>query len=494
MLKINDSKNISFNGKREVLKLYNNSPMKLASSLRVLIMSLVIIILFFIFSGAKKYCLDCNVILISIDTLRADRLGAYGYNKNTSPNIDKFAKESTVFTNFYATAPWTLPSHASMFASDYPSQLKEETVFDYLPKKTLTIAKVLQNKGYFTYGFDSNTYVSPQWNFAQGFMGYTLERVNSTGVDANIIFPHAQDWLEKNKDKKFFLFVHTFEVHDPYCPPKPYANKFSEEKNNGNTCVTNEMIFDNIRGKKKLTESELQGFSNLYDGEVAFTDSQVGNLLDLVKKLKLDKKTIIIITSDHGEEFGEHGTWGRHAHTLYNELVKVPLMIKIPGLAPSKNPLEFSMIDIPPTILDLLGLLKPKEFKGISVRDGQKNRPVFFELSDLRLNLLTSISAYNNGLIYMNPTERKGNIKKLQIGVVLNGWKLIKSFAPKKIELYNVFKDAKESVNLISTEKAKTHELEQLLDSHFGKISGENKDNSDTNDSDDLNKLRSLGY
>lgn len=461
---------------------------------RVCAISLTIIIVFFIFFGSKKYCVDCNVILISIDTLRADRLGVYGYNKNTSPNIDKLAKESSVFTNFHATAPWTLPSHASMFASDYPTQLKAETSFDYLSNNTLTIAELLQRNGYLTYGFDSHTYVSPHWNFTQGFAGYSIERAGNKGVDANKVFPHAQDWIKKNQNNKFFLFLHTFEVHDPYCPPEPYVNRFADELSNDLNCVTKEIIFKNINGEKKLSDRELQRFNSLYDGEISFTDSEIGKLLDLVKKLKLDKKTIVIITSDHGEEFGDHGTWGKHAHTLYEELLKVPLIVKIPGFMPSINAHQLSMIDIAPTILDLLGLQKPNQYKGISVRDIKDNRPIYFELSDPGFHFIASVSAYYNILLDINPTERSSsNVRKMKIGVLVNGWKLIKSFNPLSFELYNITRDKKELYNLIVTEKDKAKELEKLLESHFGKDVGQNN-SSDTEDPDDLNKLRSVGY
>lgn len=463
--------------------------MKSISLLRVGIFSLIVIMIFFVFLSTKKYCVDCNVILISIDTLRADRLGVYGYNKKTSPNIDKLAKESSVFTNFHATAPWTLPSHASMFASDYPTQLKAETSFDYLSNNTLTIAELLQRNGYLTYGFDSHTYVSPHWNFTQGFAGYSIERAGNKGVDANKVFPHAQDWIKKNKDKKFFLFLHTFEVHDPYCPPEPYVNKFADELSSDLNCVTKEIIFKNINGEKKLSDRELQRFNSLYDGEIAFTDYQIGKLLNLIKELRLDEKTIVIITSDHGEEFGDHGTWGKHAHTLYEELLKVPLIIKIPGFMPSINAHQLSMIDIAPTILDLLGLQKPNQYKGISVRDIKDNRPIYFELSDPGFHFIASVSAYYNILLDINPTERKSNnVAKMKIGVLIDGWKLIKSFNPMTFELYNINRDKNESSNLFFKERDKAKELEKLLNSHFGKDIGENNNSSGTSDTDYLKK------
>ena len=463
--------------------------MKSISLLRVGIFSLIVIMIFFVFLSTKKYCVDCNVILISIDTLRADRLGVYGYNKKTSPNIDKLAKESSVFTNFHATAPWTLPSHASMFASDYPTQLKAETSFDYLSNNTLTIAELLQRNGYLTYGFDSHTYVSPHWNFTQGFAGYSIERAGNKGVDANKVFPHAQDWIKKNKDKKFFLFLHTFEVHDPYCPPEPYVNKFADELSSDLNCVTKEIIFKNINGEKKLSDIELQRFNSLYDGEIAFTDYQIGKLLNLIKELRLDEKTIVIITSDHGEEFGDHGTWGKHAHTLYEELLKVPLIIKIPGFMPSINAHQLSMIDIAPTILDLLGLQKPNQYKGISVRDIKDNRPIYFELSDPGFHFIASVSAYYNILLDINPTERKSNnVAKMKIGVLIDGWKLIKSFNPMTFELYNINRDKNESSNLFFKERDKAKELEKLLNSHFGKDIGENNNSSGTSDTDYLKK------
>jgi len=450
-----------------------------------------------LFVRGKNYCRDCNVILISIDTLRADHLSMYGYNKNTSPNLDKYAKDAIVFENFYSTAPWTLPAHASMFASDYPSKLRVESIFDKVPDSVLTITEILKKNGYYTYGFDSDSYVSPRWNFQQGFDRYVIENADpKSGTDISVIFSHAQDWLNENKKRKFFLFIHTMEPHDPYCPPQYYTDEFKNEYKGKLDCIDWRTISGVNTGNLKLEKGDLERFKSLYDGEISYTDYYLGEFFKKLNELGLDKKTIVIITSDHGEEFGERGAWGKHASTLYNEQLRIPLVIKAPNLEKGKEKGKFSTIDISPSILDLLGIEKPMQYKGVSIRTEPRNRILFFELGNTKMKNLLEFTARHGLLPNVEPHERKNlNTEREKVGLVSGKWKLIRTFHPAMVELYNLEQDPLEKTNLAFANDGKVRELESYLIEQF-----ELKEHADLQkiekniNQNDLNRLRSVGY
>ncbi len=413
---------------------------------------------------SKKICLDCNVILISIDTLRADHVGVYGYEYNTTPNIDSFSNESTVYSNSYSTSSWTLPAHASMFASDMPVNLKMQSIFDKLPNSVVTLSDVLRSNGYFSQGFDSLTYVSPRWNFSKGFNSFVLEATDSSVNDASLIFSHASDWIARNKNKKFYLFLHTFQVHDPYCPPKDYQEKFRGSYKGSSNCIRRDEIAKNSNSKNSIPEEELRRYISLYDGEIAYTDEMIGRFLSELKKLDLDKKTIVIITSDHGEEFGEHGTWGNHGKTLYNEVLKVPLIIKAPNLKIGKVNTPASTMDIAPTILDLLGIAKPEQFKGISLIMKNPRSPLFFELANTGLTVKQSIDKEYGTIFDTFPRERGQEMVEMNMtGVLVGNWKLIKNYSTGELELFDIASDKLEKNNFSSKFPEVVSKLEKLL-------------------------------
>jgi arylsulfatase len=189
-------------------------------------------------AGAQvQACRDCNVILIAIDTLRADHLGAYGYGRTTSPNIDAFAREGRVFTNFYSNSSWTLPSFSAMFTSLYPSDVKMQLPADKLDDRFTTIAEILKQDGYATVGFNSPTPVSRNGGFFQGLDSFTVVQPDRQVQDTTLLIPKALEWLDANKDQKFFMSLHTFEVHDPFCPPREFDRFRASEERLTRDCV-----------------------------------------------------------------------------------------------------------------------------------------------------------------------------------------------------------------------------------------------------------------
>jgi len=305
-----------------------------------------------------------NVILISIDTLRADHLGCYGYKRNTSPNIDKLAEEGVLFLNTFAPSPWTLPSHMSLMTSlnnyNHGVYYKNQK----LKSSIKTIAQILRENKYFCSAFTGGGLVSGIYGFYRGFDSYR-EDVGAVfhRDSAERVYKAVSNWLDSNKDKKFFLFIHTYQPHDPYFSPYPY-NLAYLSKNAKWRYINLKGHLGGSRGiYKPLSPEEEQNIIDLYDGEIKYVDEAlIKPLIEYLKKLNLYDRTMIVFTSDHGEEFFDHGGW-EHGHALYNESIKVPLIIKFPfSKFRGKRIKKIArLIDIMPTILDELGLEYPEK-------------------------------------------------------------------------------------------------------------------------------------
>ncbi len=367
-------------------------------------------------------CPDCNVILISIDTLRADHLGSHGYPKNTSPYIDRFASESILFENAIAQASWTAPSHMSIMTSLYPSVhkvkgFKGSSKVGRLDDSVVTLAQVLKANDYRTVSFNGGRYVNKEFGFDRGFDVYTSLAYDKIEITNNATF----NWLSENRDQKFFLFFHTYAVHTPYLPPVLYGEKFFPDYNGS------------IDRKYTLSTQEIKADEiwkaiALYDGEINYMDHEVGRLLDTLDYLNLNNNTIVIFTSDHGHEFLEHGSTG-HSLTSYQELIHVPLIIRFPGIKNSRIKNLVQSIDIMPTVLDSLNITGPSNLQGVSllplVREGKN----------------VNSYAYSEGGV-------NGEIKAI-IGEDLK-WKYIYNVEDKNEELYDLENDPSEQNNLIN--------------------------------------------
>jgi arylsulfatase A-like enzyme len=343
-----------------------------------------------------------NVLLISLDTLRADHLGCYGYGRDTSPNLDKFAKEGVLFESVTAAASWTVPSHMSLFTSLYPSVHGVESVDKQLGEAIPTMAEILARNGYATAGFVTGPSLNRAMGFHRGFQSYDDYTVNLMceenlfhDLDAkkltvnqvptnHVITNLATAWLKKHADERFFLFVHYWDCHSDYIPPPPYDKRFDPDyagpEDGRNIAARHAELEGNAPPEVK------RHLVALYDGEIGWTDSHVGKLLATLSDLRLSEKTIVIILSDHGEGFWEHGKI-EHGYGLYEELVHVALLMRWPGMLPAGARVkgDVSHVDLLPTLLGLLGLPKPQITHGLdlsSVCLGKQevpDRPVFSE-------------------------------------------------------------------------------------------------------------------
>ena len=290
-----------------------------------------------------------NVVLISIDTLRADRLAAYGAYRPAMPQVDAFARDAVVFANAWSVWPETSGSHMSLFSSRYPSEHGVQSFITAPPPSIDLLAERLRRAGYLTRAFTEDGGVWAYAGFARGFSAYSERRspdfVYRGEVDAT--FADATRWVEAHADRTFFLFVHTYQVHEPYTPPLSYR-----------------ALFADVPGR----EPEAGRAAALaYDQEARFTDDHVGPFLATLARLKLTDRTIVVFTSDHGEEFAEHGGMG-HGRSLYREVLRVPLVVAAPGLLTrSTVTTPASLLDVAPTLLELLALPADVHDRGTSL-------------------------------------------------------------------------------------------------------------------------------
>jgi arylsulfatase A-like enzyme len=305
-------------------------------------------------------CSGCNVVLISMDTVRADHLSTYGYARKTSPNVDRLAKESAVFEQAISQSSWTLPAHGSMMTGLYPGRLG---VAHYparrrLPEGPTTLAQSFKNAGYATGGFTGGGFVSAHFGFNRGFDVYQTD-----GRRFEHNSQEARGWLQQNKNRRFFMFFHGYDAHRPY---------FSTPSDKVLMGIPEKSPIERrgfcLRGRRnKPPAAELEEIVRYYDAAIHHGDREVGKLLRKIKELGLEDKTVLLIPSDHGEEFFEHGNCD-HVRFLYKEVVHVPLILHVPGLTPAGRRVRQvvpASISVARTLLDVTGV--PHNMPGASL-------------------------------------------------------------------------------------------------------------------------------
>jgi arylsulfatase A-like enzyme len=309
-----------------------------------------------------------NVVLIVLDAARADHVGCYGYQRTTSPNLDRLAREGFVFRNHFTQFVETKPSTASLFTSQYPDThcAHEERM---LSKGTFTLARGLREAGYHTALFSQNGYASPMWGLGLEFHEAVYEpQLKAAGRQAPYLWqPEALleqigPWLERRPPEPFFAYIHFMPPHDPYIPPLEMYYRFYEKKppQAWRSPYPFEEVEREVRKKEQPWDQDL--YLNRYDSNLLYADWAVGQLEQMLRDSGLLGRTLLIITSDHGEAFGEHGYRG-HVTSAYDENTRIPLILRFPGAkAPSGSMVGLSQtIDLLPTLYDLLGIALPKE-------------------------------------------------------------------------------------------------------------------------------------
>jgi arylsulfatase A-like enzyme len=446
---------------------------------------------------------DPNVILVLIDTLRPDHLGSYGYSRHTSPNLDKLGAEGVVVRNVIAQAPATIPSVPALFTSRYASRSIDAGQRKIQDRAT-TLAEALRDHGYQTAAFSSNPLVTRHRGrglrgFDRGF-GLFDDSVATAGSDERWnpqrrspsgIVRKAIDWLERRAaDGKFFLYLHIMDPHDRYWPPKRYRSLYhhgyegEEAIARGHPTAYEHRI---LEGEEvSLSSSDIEHLRALYDAEITYVDVQVGRLLEKLRAMELLDDTIVVVTSDHGEEFFEHGGL-KHGYTLYQEAIQVPWLMRYPRTLPSEEVLDDSvvqLIDVAPTILDLAGAPIPGEMQGASLLPRIRG-----EASPASRRYAITESGYAG-------TK----------AIVTDTWKYIHHFGERPwrknlarryaegTELYNLTADPKERVNCISEHRDTAAWLHELLLRSLANAEGHRADEGDELSPEMREKLRALGY
>lgn len=383
-----------------------------------------------------------NVLLVIVDTLRADHLGCYGYARRTSPRIDGLAAQSVVFEKAYSHSPWTMPSVASLFTSLEPKDHGIEDWKQPLDEKLLTLAEALRSHGYRTEGYVSHGVLSRLYQFDQGFDVYdssvvagklpreisTAREVTDLALGALGKMPAGRPWL---------LWVHYFDPHDAYLPHPGF--EFGGEP------------------------------MDVYDGEIAYTDSHIGRLLDGLRGHGLLEPTIVLLLADHGEGFGEHGVL-YHSSTLYDELLHVPAILRVPGVPPQRVSSVVAAMDLAPTLLTLLGLPIPEAFRG---------RPLHLAKGRFR--------AVDDRVV-VGETHRFADLRSIRAG----RFKLIVDRETGGRKLFDVIDDPGERRNQRKQHPEVVERLKAALEAHYasGSFSAPRKELPE-----DLEQgLRSLGY
>ncbi|MGA1841340.1 MAG: sulfatase-like hydrolase/transferase [bacterium] len=409
--------------------------------------------------GMSRPKKNLNIILITIDTLRADHLACYGYDSIKTPHIDGLAKDGILFSNAYSSSPLTFPSHTSIMTSQYPIQhgVQNNGTF-ILQDSANTLAEILKNRNYKTGAIVSSYVLASHFGLNQGFDSYDdyffqkkgdvqdhtqNERIGEKVTDI------AKKWLQKNHKKPFFLWAHYFDPHSLYNPPSPFDNLYKERP---------------------------------YDGEIAYTDQCLGVLLDEIDKLSLSKNTCIILVGDHGEGLWDHNEQ-THGLFIYNTTLHVPLIISCPEHSQKgiKVASLVNTIDIMPTILELLSI----DAEGLLIQGSSLVHFLKGEDKDMKIDL------------YCESQYPKLNLNWAPLEGILTfeGWKYI--YAPKS-ELYNLKEDPKELKNLFSINPQKAKSLHErflsLKKDLIKKAQAVENAKSVTLSNEARERLMSLGY
>ncbi len=437
-----------------------------------------------------------NVILLTIDCLRADFLGCLGSSENLTPNLDKFAEKGISLSQAIVNGPSTPFSFPSIFTSTYA--LMDEN-FPKISSSRISITEILKRKGYITAGFHSNPYLSKVYNYDK-FFDYFYDSISDENVDykksgslrnfikrykilknlakkilsvlnskykikipykpAHSINKKATDWLEQ-VENKFFLWIHYMDTHHPFLPPEEYRTVSFRK------LAKLEGILS--KNPSNISKKKIQEIISIYSGTVKYVDNEIGKLFSKLKEMNLYDNSLIIITADHGEEFREHGGFS-HQAKLYEELIHVPLLIKGPEL-PEGVKLDnlVSLIDLAPTILEYLKVDEKTQFKGRSFYPLLKNK----SNGHLCEGVITE-SLAKNGKVKLSLEEGSR-----LISYRTENWKLILDFDKKIKKLFNLREDPKETENLYEENIDLVLNFERILLEHIDmekEIYNENKE------------------
>ena len=423
-----------------------------------------------------------NIILISIEATRADHLGCYGYGRATSPAIDRLAREGVRFENMFVQRGLTWPSLTSIMTSRYPVNhgVRDNGHFDTLADQQ-HLAEIMKSRGYMTGAFLGNACQAEWPGFDRRFCS---EDWNLTR--------EAVRWIEENRTKKMFLWIHYLSPHKPYQPPPPYDAFFDPGYSgaiNGSTWVLDRVTL----GRTQLSPEDLNHVISLYDGSILFVDSQIQLILSKLESLGIRDKSLIIITADHGEDMYDHNFYFYHAASIHDSSLKVPLIMAYPGMIPAGQtaPGIVRGVDLAPTILELAGMKIPSFFEGRSLSPLVFSKAAADDFDDAVSeweDKILSIRDHRYRYIY-NPQNHHPHM------IVRDpSW----GYDVAEEELYDIIADPKETNNLALTHPKLLRRMKKkLMDWEFFKKwrATHNIEEQDARvPQETLEQLRALGY
>jgi arylsulfatase A-like enzyme len=311
-----------------------------------------------------------HVLVYLIDTLRADKLRPYAPETRVrTPGLDAFARAATTFTRGHSQENWTKPSVATLLSGLMPWQHTAVTGEAVLPRSVHLLPEMLKERGYYTGSFIANGYVSQAFGFHQGWDTYRNYIRENLRTDAEHVAADVLAWLDaRPEDQPFLLYVHAIDPHVPYRPPDEYLRMYEETAYRGPLSFRRDAtLLEGIKtGRTRTTAADRAHLEALYDGEISYHDVHFAAILDGLARRGLDEETVVVVTADHGEEFWDHGSVG-HGHSVYEELLHIPMFMRVPGAPVSRVDAPVGLVDVVPTLLDVLGLPVPDDLAGRSV-------------------------------------------------------------------------------------------------------------------------------
>lgn len=424
-----------------------------------------------------------SIFLITVDTLRADHLRCYGYSRDTSPNIDTFAQDALLFENCLSHAPATRCSFASMLSGFLPHEtrtLKHNTV----PREVDTLPEILRRQGYKTAAVVSNYVLRRKRGFEQGFMIYD-DTMNERELvrqwperTAEPTTDRAIELLERFRNNHLFMWIHYQDPHGPYTPPGRFAQQFQDPDQEPRNLRVNDSLSGHggIPSYQQLeSNTDFHYYVSQYDGEIRYQDEQFGRLIDAMKEFGFYDDALIIFSSDHGEELGEHDWYFSHGENLYHSLLHVPLIVKYGHELTGRRTDFVQHLDIVPTVLEILGVKTNLPFRGGDLRlQNGSNKEIFAEMN--------------------SPLSEDG----MKFSVLVDGHKLIYTPVSDKLQLFDLAKDPAEAQDL--ADNSDYEERKNVLKARLDRIRTEDRLRLRTAGKplkltdDEKEKLRDLGY
>jgi len=432
-----------------------------------------------------------NIILVSLDTVRRDFLGVYGNRPSLTPHLDKLAGDAVVFENAFSQSTWTLPSHASLLTGLNVNAHQAVDFQSLLPPDVPFLPLLLKARGFLTFAFTGDGAISHKHGFSRGFDLYKEDDGIAEPDSSRQVFLRAGEFIAANKRKNFFLFLHTLQFHDPLESPADILSRFFPGREDLSEKVSLGPIVGNRKKYRPLEPRLLENIRLHYAAEMKTIDEHlIGPLVGVLKKENLYDRTGIVIVSDHGEELFEHGGWA-HGRSTYNEIVRVPLIVKLPfsahaGLRIAEN---VGLIDVLPTLMESIGHVPPPGL------DGSSLMPLIEGRRPWERTYFSDFWPLPDRPMFPRTTAVIHGHFKLIAHQPLADWKLHFDYPPPAVpefELFDLRADPGETRNVISREAA----MADFLMSRLAQYRGRKGSPAKAGPLDDviLERLKALGY